>query len=99
PTVTVPIDENSTYLDECMGRFDITLATSSPTPLDIKVDDYIIWNEIRFTINVPFQVVRGAGIDYNIVFEHPSRALNDIIFKHVGSIEFSYFGTARAFIE
>lgn len=99
PTITVPIDENTVLFDECMGRFDITLSTSSATPLDIKVDDYIIWDDVRFTVNVPFQLVRGAGFDYSITFEHPSRALNDIIFKHVGSVEFSFFGTPRSFVE
>lgn len=99
PTVIVPIDEQTTYFDESMGRFDITVKTISPTPLDIKVDDYLIWNSIRFTINVPFNVRRSSVFDYDIVFEHPSRALTDIIMKHVGSIEFSFFGTPKEFLE
>lgn len=99
PTIMVQVDESTVYMDECMGRFDIALITTSPIPLDIRIDDYLIWDGIRYTINVPFQLVRGASFDYNIVFEHPSRALNDIIFKQAGSIEFNYFGTPRQFIE
>lgn len=99
PTITVPIDENTVYFDECMGRFDITLNTASDTQLDIKVDDYILWEGIRFTINVAFQHIRGAGHSYSITFEHPSRALTDIIFKHMSSIEFSYYGTPSMFID
>ncbi|GEM_PF-4820323 len=98
-TILLPIDENTVYFDECMGRFDITVKAVSPTPLDIKMDDYLEYNGVRFSINMPFQLVRGSVFSYNIVFEHPSRALSDIIFKHVGAIEFSFFGTPREFVE
>lgn len=98
PTITFPIDEQTTYLDECMGRFDIQCQTSSSSPLDIKVDDYIIYNGVRFTINVPFQVNRSAFFEYQITFEHPSYWLKDIAFKHLGSVEFSYFGNPQSFL-
>lgn len=99
PTVVIPIDENTIYFDECMGRFDIECQFYSPVPLDIRVDDYIIYNGVRFTINVPYQVTRTAVIQYHIRFEHPSYWLKDITFKHLGAIEFSYFGSPATFID
>ncbi len=98
-TVIVPIDENTVYFDECMGRFDIQCQFFSPTVLDIRVDDYIIYNGVRYTINVPYQVTRSAVIQYNITFEHPSYWLKDITFKHLGAIEFSFFGTPQTFVQ
>lgn len=99
PTVTIPIDENTVYFDECMGRFDIQCQFFSPVVLDIRVDDYIIYNGVRFSINVPYQVTRSAVIQYNITFEHPSYWLKDITFKHLGTIEFSFFGTPQTFVQ
>ncbi|WP_153846298.1 phage tail protein [Sphingobacterium paramultivorum] len=99
PTVIVPLDENTVYFDECMGRFDIQCQFFSPTVLDIKVDDYIIYNGVRYTINVPYQITRSAVIQYNITFEHPSYWLKDITFKHLGAIEFSFFGAPQTFVQ
>jgi len=82
-----------------MGRFDIQCQFFSPVVLDIKIDDYILLNGVRFSINVPYQVTRSAVIQYNITFEHPSYWLKDITFKHLGTIEFSYFGTPKAFVQ
>ncbi len=98
-TVVIPIDENTVYFDECMGRFDITCSFFSPIVLDIKVDDYIIYNGVRYTINVPYQITRNAVIQYNITFEHPSYWLKDITFKHQSAIEFSFFGTPQTFVQ
>lgn len=99
PTFIIPIDENTIYFDECMGRFDIQCQFFSPIVLDIKVDDYIIYNGVRYTINVPYQITRSAVIQYNITFEHPSYWLKDITFKHLGAIEFSFFGTPQTFVQ
>lgn len=99
PTVIAPIDENTVYFDECMGRFDIQCEFFSPVVLDIRVDDYIIYNGVKYTINVPYQVTRSAIIQYNITFEHPSYWLKDITFKHLGAIEFSFFGTPAQFVQ
>lgn len=99
PTVMVPLDENTIYLDECMGRFDIQCQFFSPVVLDIRVDDYIIYNGVQFSINVPYQVTRSAIIQYNITFEHPSYWLKDITFRHLGAIEFSYFGNPKSFVQ
>lgn len=98
-TVVVPIDEQTQYFDECMGRFDIQCQFYSPDVLDIRVDDYIIYNGVRFTINVPYQITRDAVIQYNITLEHPSYWLKDIIFKHLGAVEFSFFGTPKMLIQ
>ncbi|WP_286842675.1 MULTISPECIES: phage tail protein [Sphingobacterium] len=98
-TVVVPIDENTVYFDECMGRFDIQCQFFSPIVLDIKVDDYIIYNGVSYTINVPYQLTRSAVIQYNITFEHPSYWLKDITFKHLGAIEFSFPGTPQTFVQ
>jgi len=59
-TVEVPIDENTVFFDECMGRFDIQCQFYSPSVLDIKVDDYIVYNGVRYSINVPYQITRNA---------------------------------------
>ncbi len=98
-TVEVPIDENTVFFDECMGRFDIQCQFYSPSVLDIKVDDYIVYNGVRYSINVPYQITRNAVFQYNITFEHPSYWLKDITFRHMGAIEFSYFGTPRSFVQ
>lgn len=98
-TVVIPIDEQTQYFDECMGRFDIQCQFYSPDVLDIRVDDYIIYNGVRFTINVPYQIIRDAVIQYNITFEHPSYWLKDIIFRNLGSVEFSFFGTPKMLIQ
>jgi hypothetical protein len=98
-TVSVPIDENTVYFDECMGRFDIQCQFYSPAVLDIRVDDYIIYNGVRFTINVPYQIIRDAVIQYNITLEHPSYWLKDIILRNLGSVEFSFFGTPKMLVQ
>lgn len=97
PTVIIPIDENTVYYDECMGRFDIHVQFFSENMLDIRTDDYFIFNGIRWTINVPYQITRNAVFEYNITFEHPSYWLKDIQLKHLGTIEFSYFGSPAMF--
>lgn len=93
--LSIPIDENTIYLDECMGRFEIAAQLQSSHPLDIRVDDYIIYNGVRFTVNVPYQIYREGTFMYSITFEHPSYWLKDISFKQAGDIEFSFFGTPR----
>lgn len=98
-TVAVPIDEQTQFFDECMGRFDIQCQFFSPDVLDIRVDDYIIYNGVRFTINVPYQIIRDAVIQYNITFEHPSYWLKDIIFTHKSDVEFSIFATPKMLIK
>lgn len=98
-TVVIPIDEQTQYFDECMGRFDIQCQFYSPNVLDIRVDDYIVYNGVRFTINVPYQVTRSAVIQYNITFEHPSFWLKDITFRHLNAVEFSFFGTPRMVVQ
>ena len=98
-TVVIPIDEQTQFFDECMGRFDIQCQFYSPAVLDIRVDDYIIYNGVRFTINVPYQITRDAVIQYNITFEHPSYWLKDIIFRNLGAVEFSFFGTPKMVVQ
>lgn len=98
-TVVIPIDEQTQFFDECMGRFDIQCQFYSPDVLDIRVDDYIIYNGVRFTINVPYQITRDAVIQYNITFEHPSYWLKDVTFRDEGDIEFPYFGTPKQYLE
>ena len=46
PTLIIPIDENTVYYDECMGRFDIQVQFFSENMLDIRTDDYFIFNGI-----------------------------------------------------
>ena len=99
PTIAIPIDESTVYLDELMGRNDVTCSFYSDQVLDIKVDDYILLNDAQYTINVPFQVTRGAELQYSITFEHTSYWLKDIAFRHLAAIEFSYFGTPRSFMQ
>ncbi|SMG35343.1 phage tail protein [Sphingobacterium psychroaquaticum] len=99
PTVFVPIDEQTIYFDECMGRFDVQTQFYSPVVLDIRTDDYILYNGVRFTVNVMYPVVRSDVFHYTITLEHPSYWLKDVCFKHQQSIEFSYFGTPKMFLE
>lgn len=99
PTMVIPIDENTIYFDECMGRQDIQCQIYSSSVLDIKVDDYIIYNNVRYSINVPYQFTRNSVFHYDITFEHPSYWLKDITFKHFGAIEFTYFGSPRSFVQ
>src|SRR5690606_9705448 len=73
----------------------------SQTPLDIKVDDYIMFRNERFNINVAFQCQKRSNFEYiyNLVLESYLYWLKDKIFMHLGAIEFSYFGTPADYVQ
>ncbi|WP_114752286.1 phage tail protein [Pleomorphovibrio marinus] len=100
PTIQVKIDDSTTYIHEVMGTWEIQAEFIAPFPLDIKVDDYIIYRQERYNINVEYEMQKVSNFEYrySILFEHVSYWLKDKILMHQGAVEFSYFGTAAAFV-
>lgn len=96
PTVQVPIDESTIYVHEVMGVWEIQAEFIAAFPLDIKVDDYIVYKGERYEINVEFQCEKRSNFEYlyRINFEHVIYRLKDKMLMHLGAVEFSYFGTA-----
>lgn len=92
----VNIDKNTIYTHEVMGVHEVRCPFVSEEPLDIRVDDYILWEGERFNINVlyPVRKVSNFAYHYDITFEHYVYWLKDKIFRHLEAVEFSYFGTA-----
>lgn len=101
PTLQVNIDEGTVYTHEVIGVHQIVSEFISATPLDIRIDDYIMFRNERYTINTEFEIEKVSNFEYryNIVFEHQSYWLKDKIFMHLGSVEFSYFGQASNFVD
>lgn len=101
PTITIPIDERTIYTDEVMERHFIQCSFVSATILDIKVDDYIIFRNDRYNINVEFQHQKLSNFEYEytILFEHVSYWLKERIFMHLGDIEFSFYGSPSDFVQ
>ena len=96
PLNFVNIDKNTIYTHEVMGVHEVRCPFISQEPLDIRVDDYILWEGERFNINVlyPVRKVSNFAYHYDITFEHYVYWLKDKIFRHLEAVEFSYFGTA-----
>lgn len=101
PTVTIPIDENTIHTHEVMGVHEIETSFISASVLDIKVDDYILFRNERFNMNVGFHCQKRSNFEYvySIVFESYLYWLKDKIFMHLGAVEFSYFGEASAYVQ
>jgi|GEM_PF-368636 len=100
-TVQVDIDENTVYTHEVIGVHEIKASFITNNLLDIKVDDYIMFRGERYNINVEFPVKKVSNFqyEYEITFEGYVYWLKERILRHLGDIEFSYFGEARAFIQ
>lgn len=96
----VNTDKNTVYTHEVMGVHEIRCAFISQEALDIRVDDYILFRGDRYSINVEFSCRKVSNFEYHydIVFEHYVYWMKDKIFRHLGAVEFSYFGTAAAFV-
>src|SRR5690606_6176483 len=64
-------------------------------------DDYIIFRNERYIINTEPRREKRSNFEYHytIVFEGYVYMLKDIIFKHLGSIDFSYYGTPQHFVQ
>lgn len=99
-TITIPIDENTIYTSEVIGVHHIVCPFIAATPLNILVDDYIMFRDERYNINVEFQCEKVSNFEYRyeIVFEHVSYWLKDKILMDEGAVEFSYFGTAQEYV-
>jgi hypothetical protein len=98
----LPIDENTVFSQAVMGEHIITCSFISDAALDINEGDYIEFRGERFTINRPLPPVdkeSSADLTYNITFEGYIYNLLDMPYMHLGSLEFSYFGTPRMYLQ
>lgn len=70
-----------------------------PDPLPIKINDYIIFKGVQYTINTVPDVAIDHLYNYTIVFEGPEYTMYDKILMHEGMADFPYFGTAREHLQ
>lgn len=101
PTIQVAIDDNTIYTHEVIGLHEITADFIAQVPLDIRVDDYILFRDQRYNVNADFQCEKLSNFEYRytIRFEHQGYWLKDKILMDEGDIEFSYFGTPEQYVQ
>lgn len=69
------------------------------TPLDIQLNDYIIYNSVRYTVNTVPNLTIDNKFNYTIIFEGPEYRLYDKLMMDEGSADFTYFGTAEEHLQ
>jgi GH35 family endo-1,4-beta-xylanase len=102
PYLLIPIDEKTEFFQAVMGDHVITTQFISPVPLDIDEGDYILFRGERFTINRPLPPLDKTSLTeftYNLTFEGYVYDLLDMPYMHLGSLEFSYFGTPAMYLQ
>jgi hypothetical protein len=102
PHLLVNIDGNTLFSQVVMGEHVITTSFITNAPFDIDEGDYVLFRGNRFTINEslpPLEKSSSFTYKYDLEFEGFIYDLIDKVFTHLGSIEFSFFGTPLMFIQ
>jgi GH35 family endo-1,4-beta-xylanase len=102
PHLVINIDENTVFSQVVMGEHIITSSFISEVSLDINEGDYTEFRGERFTINRPLPPLDKEGathFKYDLTFEGYIYDLHDAVLRHMGSLEFSYFGTPASYIQ
>ncbi|WP_316743824.1 hypothetical protein [Pedobacter antarcticus] len=100
--IQVPIDENTFFSHVVMGEHIISSSFIVQEPIDVEEGDYVIFRGEQFTINRPLPPIdkeSNFSYRYELTFEGYVYDLLDMPYMHLGALEFSYFGTARAYIQ
>ncbi|WP_316778435.1 hypothetical protein [Pedobacter antarcticus] len=100
--IQVPIDENTFFSHVVMGEHIISSSFIVQEPIDVEEGDYVIFRGEQFTINRPLPPLdkeSNFSYRYELPFEGYIYDLLDMPYMHMGALEFSYFGTARAYIQ
>lgn len=93
-----PIDENTVFFAELMGADKITAQVILEKPIDLKIGDYIIWEDRNYYINDATEIERNASYSYTINFYGESYLLYNKIVRHLGRTSFNYMGTPTELI-
>ncbi len=96
------IDESTVFNEKLNGTKTITCAVNSIIALDLQKEDYIIYKDEKFTINVnPEAAKEGTSLtkSYNMVFEPDQATMLDIFVDKNGVKTFPYYGTAAGHLQ
>ena len=92
---TVAIDESTTYNGEFMGMDKIDAQFTVSAPIDIQLDDYVVYNGKNYSIKtaIGLEQVDSKTFIYEVTFFSPTYDMYDVLIMHLGRTKFSYTGT------
>ncbi|MBD9177595.1 MAG: hypothetical protein EGP82_00180 [Odoribacter splanchnicus] len=90
---------NDTESDSLSGDNSISFTIASKEELDIKINDYILVDSVKYSIFNPVDIEESNGIfTYPLTFYWPGYKLNFSIIEDEGATTFSYHGYVRDFL-
>lgn len=98
----IEIDTKSTYKEVIMGEQIVEINYTSKTWLDIRMNDYIYWNSLKYTINqVPILNKKAADVyEYRLVCESTKYILSKATFMFEDTeVDFFIAGDADFFVD
>lgn len=93
---TIHIDEsNAMFTQSLMGEHKIVVSTSRTVPLQLNLNDYILYNNVMFSMNTQQTIEKISRNNYkiDITFEAPMYKMYNRILRSEDDAEFSYSGT------
>ncbi|WP_425628884.1 phage tail protein [Cellulophaga lytica] len=91
---TIPIDENTIFVQKLMGEHKITAVTIVSAPLAVTIGDYIEHNGERYYLNIApvLEKINNFTYSYTLIFEGEAYYLYNKLFLDEGVADFSYHG-------
>lgn len=95
-------DKNAVFKTAIMGLDEIQVSVVVDSVLDIEEGDYIIHNDIKYTLNrdAEFEIRGDVNYSYDLNFEHPQYTLINKLLAHsiTGSTNFTLTGKLADFV-
>lgn len=95
----IEIDKNTDLRQSISGEDLIIAKFTLPEKIDLRIGDYVIWNEVDYTILDEPQVKKSQGyFTYTLQFKSSLYKLKNILTLLDGESEFHVFGDAQTLV-
>lgn len=95
----IEIDKNTELRQSISGEDLITSQFTLPQKIDLQIGDYVIWNEVEYTILDEPQIKKAQSyFTYNLQFKSDLYKLKNIMVLLDGNNEFYVFGNAQTLV-